>query len=333
MEFALVKSNRLLAPRPTGQKRAHYVDKVRHSTLRIIQAIHETWISQERLLSPEDCCWPDHQPLTEYSSTTRTNLVDQLNRQEEIQEDKTHNGVVSSSSLQEKIMSAGICIRDKIQPQGDCPNDDSREQRILNVATSLPFFVVGMIMKRRLSSPEGKSYGNSMLMVGSAATLYHATSGPLRKLARKFDYYAIAHASGKMARALWPESNVVKFTERASWLITPFKPFFVSTGYALVMQAEFLRLGTKDASLKPHLFGHGLTAAAGIFAFSMEEVLDEHIGFKHMHSLWHCLSAYGVYTVGKLIEYKEARVLGSHQRIHDSALSLVDLDTNSVSKL
>jgi len=199
-------------------------------------------------------------------------------------------------------------------------------QRVLNVVTSLPFFAVGIIMRRRLSSPEGKAYGNSMIAVGAAATMYHATSGSLRTLARKFDYYAIAHASGKMARAIWPQSTTVKNLEKASWLVTPFKPFFVSTGYALAMQAEFLRLGTKDDSLKPHLFGHGITAAAGIFAFSMEEILDEHIGFKHMHSLWHCLSAYGVYTVGKLVEYKEESRFGSYQRIHDSALSLVDLD-------
>lgn len=315
MEFALVKVNRSIGQRVLTRPD----DRRRSSTLKIFDTIHDSWIQQDRLLSPEDGYVSDQLSCdsTEYSSLY-LDLVDRLNSSEEILD--------GGRSLQEKILSAGVCIRDQIQPQGDCPNDDSMGQRVLNVVTSLPFLAVGMMMKRRLSSKEGKAYGNSMLMVGAAATLYHASSGSLRTLARKFDYYAIAHASGKMARAIWPQSKTIRHIERVSWLATPFKPFFVSTGYALAMQAEFLRLGTQDDSLKPHLFGHGITAAAGIFAFSMEEVLDEHIGFKHMHSLWHCLSAYGVYTVGKLIEYKEASRFASHQHIHDSALSLVDLD-------
>ncbi len=314
-----MKANR--SARPLLPSRAN--NDRRHGSLKIIDTIHESWIQQDRLLSPEDECLSDQlSSSTEYSPLSLGLADCSMSDGDVLDGHKT---------LQEKILSAGVRIRDQIQPQGDCPNDDSRGQRILNVVTSLPFFAVGMIMRRRLSSPEGIAYGNSMLLVGAAATMYHATSGSLRTLARKFDYYAIAHASGKMARAIWPQSATVKYIEKTSWFVTPFKPFFVSTGFALAMQAEFLRLGSQDDSLKPHLFGHGVTAAAGIFAFSMEEVLDDYVGFKHMHSLWHCLSAYGVYTVGKLIEYKEESRFGPHQRIHDSALSLVDLD--KVSKL
>lgn len=321
-----MKTNRSVGPRVRTQSN----NQQHRGSLKIIDAIHDSWVRQDAILAREDGDCSDR-PLssTEYSpSTSHQKFVDRLNTTNTSHE---VNDESASLSLHDKIIAAGVCIRDRIQPQGDCPNDDSVGQRVLNVVTSLPFFAVGMIMKRRLSSPEGKAYGNSMLLVGAAATMYHATSGRLRTLARKFDYYAIAHASGKMTRALWPHSKTVKYIENASWFATPFKPFFVSTAYALAMQTEFLRLGTKDDSLKPHLFGHGITAAAGIFAFSMEEALDEHAGFKHMHSLWHCLSAYGVYTVGKLIEYKEASRFGAHQHIHDSALSLVDLD--KVSKL
>lgn len=213
-----------------------------------------------------------------------------------------------------------VHVRDHIQPQGDVGNDDSLDQRILNVITSLPFLGLGAYMVRRHSSPEGRAYGKSMLLVGASATGYHATWGGLRRLCRKMDYYSISFASAKMVRAIWPESKVLKRAVGYSWLAVPFKPFLISTAYALAMQREFFKLGMKDDSLKPHLIGHAITAGAGALAFTFEESLSD-AGFKHTHSLWHCLSAYGVYTTSKLIEHKERMRV---RRVHDSALSLVD---------
>lgn len=214
-----------------------------------------------------------------------------------------------------------VHVRDHIQPQGDVGNDDSLDQRVLNVVTSLPFLGLGAYMMSRHKSPEGRAYGKSMLLVGASATGYHATWGALRRLCRKMDYYSISFASAKMVRAIWPESKALKRAVGCSWLCVPFKPFLISTGYALAMQREFFKLGMKDESLRPHLIGHAITAGAGALAFTFEESLGD-IGFKHTHSLWHCLSAYGVYTTSKLIEYKEHMRV---RRVHDSALSLVDL--------
>lgn len=213
-----------------------------------------------------------------------------------------------------------VHVRDHIQPQGDVGNDDSLDQRILNVVTSLPFLGLGAYMVRRHTSPEGRAYGKSMLLVGASATGYHATWGALRRLCRKMDYYSISFASAKMVRAIWPESKALRRAVGCSWLAVPFKPFLISTGYALAMQREFFKLGIQDDSLKPHLIGHAITAGAGALAFTLEESLSD-AGFKHTHSLWHCLSAYGVYTTSKLIEHKEHMRV---RRVHDSALSLVD---------
>lgn len=50
-----------------------------------------------------------------------------------------------------------------------------------------------------------------------------------------------------------------------------------------------------------------------------------------MHAIWHCLSAFGVGTIGGLVAHKERRHLqrqrlaGSAQPAHCSASSLADL--------
>jgi len=136
-----------------------------------------------------------------------------------------------------------------------------------------------------------------------------------------------------MVRALWPSDNV-KRLERSVRCLIPFKPFFVSTGYALAMQAEFIRLGLKHRSLHPSLRGHVAAATSGALAFASEEILADRVGFKHMHSLWHLFSAYGLMTVGSLISHKEkVRALQAARNMHDSAASLPDLCYNSVDKV
>ena len=291
----------------------------------LVKGLQESWISQDLL---EDK-WE--------ATNVDSDLVDRLNESLstshlEIDGDDMvptlGNSVISKALSDETWLSACVVrVRDQIRPQGDCPNDDSADQRLLNVITSLPFVGVGLHMRKMLSSKEGKAYANSMLMVGAAATLYHATHGRLRKMCRKLDYYSISYASGRMVGAIWPESKVLNRVVKGGWFLIPFRPFILSTSYAIAMQIEFIKQGVNDKRLRRHLIGHGATAVAGACAFSFEEVLADAWGFKHMHSLWHCLSAYGVYTVGKLIEHKEFKTyIGlPPSRVHDSALSLVDL--------
>jgi hypothetical protein len=291
----------------------------------LVEGLQESWISQDLL---EDRWEP-----TKVDSGLVDRLNDSLSSSPlEIDDDDIMNSLGTSVrskdvSNETWLSTCVVRVRDQIRPQGDCPNDDSADQRLLNVITSLPFVGVGLHMRRTLSSKEGKAYANSMLMVGAAATLYHATHGRLRKMCRKLDYYSISYASGRMVRAIWPESKVLNRVVRGGWLLIPFRPFILSTSYAIAMQLEFIKQGVNDKRLRRHLIGHGATAVAGACAFSFEEVLADAWGFKHMHSLWHCLSAYGVYTVGKLIEHKEFKTyIGSPpSRVHDSALSLVDM--------
>lgn len=215
-----------------------------------------------------------------------------------------------------------VRVRDQIRPQGDAGNDDSWDQRALNVITSLPFLFLGAHMLQVHTTPQAKMYAKSMIGVGVSATLYHASQGSFRRLTRKLDYYTISFAAARMIRSLWPENDSLKHVLRSSMMAVPFKPFLLSTACTLAMQAEFVHQGIKHESVRPHLLGHGIASATGACAFALEDILAD-AGFKHTHSLWHCLSAYSVYTTSKLIKHKEDYM---RRRIHDSAMSLQSLD-------
>ena len=242
-----------------------------------------------------------------------------------------------SRTFLDRISSAAVSVRDNLQPQGDVHNDDTVTQRALNILTSLPIIALGWNMRSKLSTSEGRSYANSVIAVGLAATAYHVSWGKLRTTtARKLDYYAISYSSAKMLRALWP-GKATERMERAMHCITPFRPFWVSSVGALAMQAEFVRLGTKNEALRPALKRHLAAAVASGFAFATEDILAERAGFigKHLHSLWHLTSTYGLWTIGELVEHKEqmrnlaaARSAG----LYDSAASLKDLQYVSSGK-
>ena len=55
--------------------------------------------------------------------------------------------------------------------------------------------------RRQRLTPEGRHHAASMIAVGAAATLYHASSGRARRLARKVDYWTIAYSSTAMVGA------------------------------------------------------------------------------------------------------------------------------------
>ena len=191
-----------------------------------------------------------------------------------------------------------------MQPQGDTCNDDGIDQRIFNLLTSAPFFVLGAHMLRKYETPEAREYGYSMLAVGAAATLYHATSGRLRRLCRKLDYWTIAASSTSMSKAIFQQKPWLHRSLNLSLLAIPFKPFVISTAHTLVMQGEFARQAIRDPSMRPHFARHSVAAAASGLAFAVEDILAEK-GFGHVHGLWHLLAAAGVATTGALVEHKE----------------------------
>ena len=165
-------------------------------------------------------------------------------------------------------------------------------------------------MMRRYRTPEGREYGYSMIAVGAAATLYHASSGKLRRVARKLDYWTIAASSTCMMKALFPETPWIRRSLSASLLAVPFKPFVISTAHTVVMQAEFARQAATHKSVRPHFQRHAAAAFAGALAFAVEDALLEK-GVDHVHAIWHLLSAAAVASTGSLVEHKESLRLDS----------------------
>ena len=72
---------------------------------------------------------------------------------------------------------------------------------------------------RQRRTPEGRQFGASLVSVGVAATLYHATRGRLRSAMRKLDYWTISLCTSQMVRALHPGAPKVIFSPKLTiWL-------------------------------------------------------------------------------------------------------------------
>ena len=63
--------------------------------------------------------------------------------------------------------------------------------------------------RRARRSREGRRYGSALVLVGAAATAYHAASGRLRRHLRKLDYWTISLASTRLLEALAPARHNV----------------------------------------------------------------------------------------------------------------------------
>ncbi|KAG7667158.1 hypothetical protein NADE_003044 [Nannochloris sp. 'desiccata'] len=224
------------------------------------------------------------------------------------------------TGLQLHIPRLAASVGSMMQPQGDTHNDDTTGQRLINIATSLPFFAIGANMLRRYRTPEGREYGYSILAVGAAATLYHASSGKLRRIARKLDYWTIAASSTCMMKALFPEKPWIRRSLSASLLAVPFKPFAISTAHTVAMQAEFARQAVEHEYMRPYFKYHAVAALTGVAAFAVEDILLER-GMGHVHALWHLLSAAAVASTGALVEHKETLRIGRVDTITGDGLS------------
>ncbi|KAK9832537.1 hypothetical protein WJX81_007229 [Elliptochloris bilobata] len=88
-----------------------------------------------------------------------------------------------------------------MKPKGPGSNDRTLSERVINVATSLPFLAVGYCTCRRRQTSEGRQFGAWLMAIGASAAAYHAADGRQRVALRKLDYWTIAAATGHMARA------------------------------------------------------------------------------------------------------------------------------------
>lgn len=83
------------------------------------------------------------------------------------------------------------------------PVNNSSACPIGTAAGALPLTVYCKLFVpcRQRLTPEGRHHALSMVAVGAAATLYHASSGRARRFTRKLDYWTIAYTSSAMVSA------------------------------------------------------------------------------------------------------------------------------------
>lgn len=185
--------------------------------------------------------------------------------------------------------------------QGPGPTTDRNGlERIANVVTSLPYAFVGIHAMQKRRSALGKLWGASLVSVSAGAAAFHASSGPLRPICRKLDYWLIAASSTILARALFPEAPLS--TTLLSLAVIPFQPFHVSSANVAALEVEFWRVRGKCPAMRRDQERHLTAAIVGAGCFFLEDAMP-HVPL--VHAGWHCLSAYATASCNTLLAAAE----------------------------
>lgn len=193
-----------------------------------------------------------------------------------------------------------------LSPTGPGGCDHNPLERCCNCATSVPFMMVGVHAIKNRRTTEGKVWGASMVGVGMASTMFHASSGAWREWGRRMDYWSIAASSSLLLRAVYPKTPTS--VTIASMAMIPFKPFLVSSFNSAAMELKFLHRARKNPKrLGKAQMLHASTCLLGLSAFALEDYCPQ---LPLLHSAWHCLSAAGVSVVNNLLDDVEKCELG-----------------------
>ncbi|GFS32955.1 hypothetical protein Acr_00g0025560 [Actinidia rufa] len=142
-----------------------------------------------------------------------------------------------------------------------------------------------------------KLYANSLIGVGVASSLYHASRGRLRKYLRWADYTMIATTTVFLSRALRNENP--KLLMAASALILPVQPLMVSAVHTGMMEVAFAKRAVQDPDLRMAHNVHKMSSLLGGALFVADDVFPE---TPFLHAAWHLAAAVGVGTCNKLLE-------------------------------
>ncbi|KAL8157566.1 hypothetical protein AgCh_002320 [Apium graveolens] len=173
--------------------------------------------------------------------------------------------------------------------------DRNCAERIANVLTSIPFVVLGYQAPRK--NLNCKLYAHSLIGVGVASSLYHASRGRLRKYLRWADYATIATATVCLSRALRDENP--KLLMAASALVLPIQPLMVSAVHTGMMEIAFAKRALNDPKLKKAHNVHKMSSLLGVALFMADDAFPQ---TPFLHAGWHLAAAIGVSTCNKLLE-------------------------------
>ncbi|KAG8366730.1 hypothetical protein BUALT_Bualt17G0109800 [Buddleja alternifolia] len=177
-----------------------------------------------------------------------------------------------------------------------CHNGDKNlAETVVNVLTSLPFIALGLQAPRK--NINCKIYANSLIGVGVASSLYHASRGKLRKYLRWADYSMIATATVCLSRALRNENP--KLLMAASAFFLPIQPLMVSAVHTGMMEVAFAKRAFEDPDLRMAHNVHKMSSLLGGALFVADDLLPQ---TPFLHAGWHLAAAVGVSTCNKLLE-------------------------------
>ncbi|KAL3824259.1 hypothetical protein ACJIZ3_020288 [Penstemon smallii] len=173
--------------------------------------------------------------------------------------------------------------------------DRNFAERFVNVLTSLPFIALGIQAPRK--NLNCKIYASSLIGVGVASSLYHASRGKIRKYLRWADYTMIATATVCLSRALRNENP--KLLMAASAFFLPIQPLMVSAVHTGLMEVAFAKRAFEDPELRTVHNVHKMSSILGGALFVADDLFPE---TPFLHAGWHLAAAVGVGTCNKLLE-------------------------------
>ncbi|XAR63643.1 hypothetical protein NMG60_11023661 [Bertholletia excelsa] len=183
-----------------------------------------------------------------------------------------------------------------LRPVHCCLSGDKHvAETVANVVTSLPFIILGIHAPRK--NLNCKLYANSLIGVGVASSLYHASRGRVRKYLRWADYTMIAAATMCLSRALRNENP--KLLMAASALFLPVKPLMVSAVHTGMMEVAFAKRALQHPELRLAHNVHKMSSLLGGALFVADDVFPE---TPYLHAAWHLAAAVGVSSCNKLLE-------------------------------
>ncbi|XP_058184356.1 uncharacterized protein LOC131301880 isoform X1 [Rhododendron vialii] len=141
-----------------------------------------------------------------------------------------------------------------------------------------------------------KLYASSLIGVGIASSLYHASRGKLRRYLRWADYTMIATSTVFLSRALRNENP--KLLMAASALILPVQPLMVSALHTGMMEVAFAKRALEDPELRTAHNVHKMSSVLGGALFIADDVFPD---TPFLHAAWHLAAAVGVGTCNKLL--------------------------------
>ncbi|CAK9210692.1 unnamed protein product [Sphagnum jensenii] len=170
-------------------------------------------------------------------------------------------------------------------------------ETIANVATSMPFVLIGLHTPRRNLSTS--LYANSVIGVGMASTMYHVSRGEARKYTRWGDYAMIAASTLCLSTAIKRECNFSRMLILSSAMAIPFQPLLVTALHTSLMEATFARKVLEQPRLRKAYTWHTASTLIGGALFVADDIYPN---TPYIHAAWHIAAAVGVATLNSLLE-------------------------------